>query len=77
MHEFLMRVIFFFVFIAFLKCFLFFLLQAFEVNDLLQGLNFSKVLNSLVALSKATEGEIGRFVSKRDFDLINAPQVYF
>ncbi|XP_022625580.1 rho guanine nucleotide exchange factor 7-like [Seriola dumerili] len=29
--------------------------EAFEVNDLLQGLNFSKVLNSLVALSKATE----------------------
>lgn len=36
---------------------LFFLLQAFEVNDLLQGLNFSKVLNSLVSLSKATEGK--------------------
>ncbi|KAI3366284.1 hypothetical protein L3Q82_009759 [Scortum barcoo] len=29
--------------------------EAFEVNDLLQGLNFSKVLNSLVALNKATE----------------------
>ncbi|XP_071320799.1 rho guanine nucleotide exchange factor 7b isoform X1 [Trachinotus anak] len=29
--------------------------EAFEVNDLLQGLNFSKVLTSLVALSKATE----------------------
>ncbi|XP_074520334.1 rho guanine nucleotide exchange factor 7-like isoform X2 [Halichoeres trimaculatus] len=29
--------------------------EAFEVNDLLQGLNFSKVLNSLVVLSKATE----------------------
>uniref|UniRef100_A0A665V9U4 Osteoclast-stimulating factor 1 n=1 Tax=Echeneis naucrates TaxID=173247 RepID=A0A665V9U4_ECHNA len=28
------------------------LIAAFEVNDLLQGLNFSKVLNSLVALSK-------------------------
>uniref|UniRef100_A0A673Z970 Osteoclast-stimulating factor 1 n=1 Tax=Salmo trutta TaxID=8032 RepID=A0A673Z970_SALTR len=28
----------------------------FEVNDLLQGLNFTKVLNSLVALAKATEG---------------------
>uniref|UniRef100_A0A674EHC9 Osteoclast-stimulating factor 1 n=1 Tax=Salmo trutta TaxID=8032 RepID=A0A674EHC9_SALTR len=27
----------------------------FEVNDLLQGLNFTKVLNSLVALAKATE----------------------
>uniref|UniRef100_A0A673AV94 Osteoclast-stimulating factor 1 n=1 Tax=Sphaeramia orbicularis TaxID=375764 RepID=A0A673AV94_9TELE len=27
----------------------------FEVNDLLQGLNFSRVLNSLVALNKATE----------------------
>lgn len=31
--------------------------KVFEVNDLLQGLNFSKVLNSLVALNKATEGE--------------------
>ncbi|XP_037326779.2 rho guanine nucleotide exchange factor 7b isoform X1 [Pungitius pungitius] len=29
--------------------------EAFEVNDLLQGLNFSNVLNSLVALNKATE----------------------
>uniref|UniRef100_A0A3Q4HTH6 Rho guanine nucleotide exchange factor (GEF) 7b n=1 Tax=Neolamprologus brichardi TaxID=32507 RepID=A0A3Q4HTH6_NEOBR len=29
--------------------------KPFEVNDLLQGLNFSKVLNSLVALNKATE----------------------
>uniref|UniRef100_A0AAQ5YIY2 Rho guanine nucleotide exchange factor (GEF) 7b n=1 Tax=Amphiprion ocellaris TaxID=80972 RepID=A0AAQ5YIY2_AMPOC len=27
----------------------------FEVNDLLQGLNFTKVLNSLVSLNKATE----------------------
>lgn len=33
-------------------------LKPFEVNDLLQGLNFSKVLNSLVALNKATEGKI-------------------
>uniref|UniRef100_A0A669CFC6 Rho guanine nucleotide exchange factor (GEF) 7b n=1 Tax=Oreochromis niloticus TaxID=8128 RepID=A0A669CFC6_ORENI len=32
--------------------------KPFEVNDLLQGLNFSKVLNSLVALNKATEGKI-------------------
>uniref|UniRef100_A0A669CRN4 Rho guanine nucleotide exchange factor (GEF) 7b n=1 Tax=Oreochromis niloticus TaxID=8128 RepID=A0A669CRN4_ORENI len=32
--------------------------EPFEVNDLLQGLNFSKVLNSLVALNKATEGKI-------------------
>ncbi|XP_041638114.1 rho guanine nucleotide exchange factor 7-like [Cheilinus undulatus] len=32
--------------------------EAFEVNDLLQGLNFSKVLNSLVVLNKATE-ELG------------------
>lgn len=31
--------------------------QPFEVNDLLQGLNFTKVLNSLVALAKATEGK--------------------
>lgn len=31
--------------------------QPFEVNDLLQGLNFAKVLNSLVALAKATEGK--------------------
>uniref|UniRef100_A0A8D3CX87 Osteoclast-stimulating factor 1 n=1 Tax=Scophthalmus maximus TaxID=52904 RepID=A0A8D3CX87_SCOMX len=30
----------------------------FEVSDLLQGLNFSKVLNCLVALNKATEGKI-------------------
>ncbi|XP_045913389.1 rho guanine nucleotide exchange factor 7b isoform X2 [Micropterus dolomieu] len=29
--------------------------ESFEVNDLLQALNFSKVLNSLVALNKATE----------------------
>ncbi|XP_073318516.1 rho guanine nucleotide exchange factor 7b isoform X3 [Pagrus major] len=29
--------------------------EPFEVNDLRQGLNFSKVLNSLVALNKATE----------------------
>ncbi|XP_074483578.1 rho guanine nucleotide exchange factor 7-like isoform X1 [Sebastes fasciatus] len=29
--------------------------EPFEVNDLLQGLNFTKVLNSLVALNKATE----------------------
>lgn len=36
----------------------FFLLQTFEVSDLLQGLNFSKVLNALVALNKATEGMI-------------------
>ncbi|XP_020510012.2 rho guanine nucleotide exchange factor 7b isoform X1 [Labrus bergylta] len=32
-----------------------FSVEAFEVNDLLQGLNFSKVLNSLVVLNKATE----------------------
>ncbi|XP_078147182.1 rho guanine nucleotide exchange factor 7b isoform X2 [Centroberyx gerrardi] len=32
-----------------------FSVEPFEVNDLLQGLNFSKVLNSLVALNKATE----------------------
>lgn len=36
----------------------FILLQPFEVNDLLQALNFSKVLNCLVALNKATEGKI-------------------
>ncbi|XP_024864817.2 rho guanine nucleotide exchange factor 7b isoform X2 [Kryptolebias marmoratus] len=30
--------------------------EPFEVSDLLQGLNFSKVLNTLVALNKATEG---------------------
>uniref|UniRef100_A0A674NJ01 Osteoclast-stimulating factor 1 n=1 Tax=Takifugu rubripes TaxID=31033 RepID=A0A674NJ01_TAKRU len=30
--------------------------ETFEVSDLLQGLNFSKVLNALVALNKATEG---------------------
>uniref|UniRef100_A0A671PV17 Rho guanine nucleotide exchange factor 7-like n=1 Tax=Sinocyclocheilus anshuiensis TaxID=1608454 RepID=A0A671PV17_9TELE len=33
-------------------------LQVFEANDLLQGQNFSKVLNCLVALNKATSGEI-------------------
>ncbi|KAM4602244.1 rho guanine nucleotide exchange factor 7b [Polymixia lowei] len=32
-----------------------FSVEPFEVSDLLQGLNFSKVLNSLVALNKATE----------------------
>ncbi|XP_045061582.1 rho guanine nucleotide exchange factor 7b isoform X2 [Coregonus clupeaformis] len=32
-----------------------FRVEPFEVNDLLQGLNFTKVLNSLVALAKATE----------------------
>ncbi|XP_012712660.2 rho guanine nucleotide exchange factor 7b isoform X2 [Fundulus heteroclitus] len=32
-----------------------FAVEPFEVGDLLQGLNFSKVLNSLVALNKATE----------------------
>ncbi|KAI2668244.1 Rho guanine nucleotide exchange factor 7 [Labeo rohita] len=36
----------------------FFPLQVFEANDLLQGQNFSKVLNCLVALNKATSGEI-------------------
>ncbi|KAM9327621.1 rho guanine nucleotide exchange factor 7-like [Pholidichthys leucotaenia] len=33
-----------------------FSVESFEVNDLLQGLNFSKVLDCLVALNKATEG---------------------
>ncbi len=33
-------------------------LQVFEANDLLQGQNFSKVLNCLVALNKATSGEL-------------------
>ncbi|XP_023144449.1 rho guanine nucleotide exchange factor 7b isoform X2 [Amphiprion ocellaris] len=32
-----------------------FAVEPFEVNDLLQGLNFTKVLNSLVSLNKATE----------------------
>ncbi|XP_061917036.1 rho guanine nucleotide exchange factor 7b isoform X1 [Entelurus aequoreus] len=32
-----------------------FAVEPFEVNDLFQGLNFPKVLNSLVALNKATE----------------------
>uniref|UniRef100_A0A673LRI9 Rho guanine nucleotide exchange factor 7-like n=1 Tax=Sinocyclocheilus rhinocerous TaxID=307959 RepID=A0A673LRI9_9TELE len=32
--------------------------KVFEANDLLQGQNFSKVLNCLVALNKATSGEI-------------------
>ncbi|MEQ2160677.1 Rho guanine nucleotide exchange factor 7 [Goodea atripinnis] len=32
-----------------------FFFKPFEVNDLLQGLNFSSVVNSLVALNKATE----------------------
>ncbi|CAG14290.1 unnamed protein product, partial [Tetraodon nigroviridis] len=34
----------------------------FEVSDLLQGLNFSKVLNALVALNKATEGMVAVFM---------------
>uniref|UniRef100_A0A8C1NXF4 Rho guanine nucleotide exchange factor 7-like n=1 Tax=Cyprinus carpio TaxID=7962 RepID=A0A8C1NXF4_CYPCA len=33
-------------------------IEVFEANDLLQGQNFSKVLNCLVALNKATSGEI-------------------
>jgi len=36
----------------------FFPLQVFEANDLFQGQNFSKVLNCLVALNKATSGEV-------------------
>ncbi|XP_037552396.1 rho guanine nucleotide exchange factor 7b isoform X5 [Nematolebias whitei] len=36
--------------------------EPFEVGDLLQGLNFSKVLNTLVALNKATEGTSGEGV---------------
>uniref|UniRef100_A0A8C8DQL6 Osteoclast-stimulating factor 1 n=1 Tax=Oryzias sinensis TaxID=183150 RepID=A0A8C8DQL6_9TELE len=39
----------------FLKGLAAFGVEPFEVSDLLQGLNFSKVLNSLVALNKATE----------------------
>lgn len=31
--------------------------QPFEASDLLLGLNFSKVLSSLVALNKVTAGE--------------------
>ncbi|XP_028323425.1 rho guanine nucleotide exchange factor 7-like isoform X2 [Gouania willdenowi] len=34
--------------------------EPFEVNDLLQGLNFTKVLNCLVALNKTTEDSCGR-----------------
>uniref|UniRef100_A0A8C5EAE6 Osteoclast-stimulating factor 1 n=1 Tax=Gouania willdenowi TaxID=441366 RepID=A0A8C5EAE6_GOUWI len=33
-------------------------LKPFEVNDLLQGLNFTKVLNCLVALNKTTEAQL-------------------
>uniref|UniRef100_H2LMR6 Osteoclast-stimulating factor 1 n=1 Tax=Oryzias latipes TaxID=8090 RepID=H2LMR6_ORYLA len=40
----------------FLKGLAAFGVEPFEVSDLLQGFNFSKVLNSLVALNKATEG---------------------
>ncbi|KAG7502901.1 rho guanine nucleotide exchange factor 7-like isoform X2 [Solea senegalensis] len=36
--------------------------EPFEVSDLLQGLNFSKVLNCLVALNKATESVPGDIV---------------
>uniref|UniRef100_A0A672PM58 Rho guanine nucleotide exchange factor 7-like n=1 Tax=Sinocyclocheilus grahami TaxID=75366 RepID=A0A672PM58_SINGR len=45
---------------SFLACVIvaFFPLQVFEANDLFQGQNFSKVLNCLVALNKATSGEI-------------------
>ncbi|KAM8722239.1 rho guanine nucleotide exchange factor 7b isoform 1-T1 [Acanthopagrus schlegelii] len=39
--------------------------EPFEVNDLRQGLNFSKVLNSLVALNKATEDSGGSEYSVR------------
>uniref|UniRef100_A0A8C1RA25 Rho guanine nucleotide exchange factor 7-like n=1 Tax=Cyprinus carpio TaxID=7962 RepID=A0A8C1RA25_CYPCA len=51
-------------------------LQVFEANDLLQGQNFSKVLNCLVALNKATSGEIHLkhlFIS--DMSENSAPQV--
>uniref|UniRef100_A0A8C3ABF4 Osteoclast-stimulating factor 1 n=1 Tax=Cyclopterus lumpus TaxID=8103 RepID=A0A8C3ABF4_CYCLU len=50
-----------------------FLLKPFEVNDLLQGLNFPKVLNSLVALNKATEGEIIVF-NKANYFFLFFPQ---
>uniref|UniRef100_A0A8C1W6P2 Rho guanine nucleotide exchange factor (GEF) 7b n=1 Tax=Cyprinus carpio TaxID=7962 RepID=A0A8C1W6P2_CYPCA len=52
-------------------------LQVFEANDLLQGQNFSKVLNCLVALNKATSGEIHLkhlFISA-DMSENSAPQV--
>lgn len=38
-------------------CFLFSRSQPFEAGDLLLGLNFSKVLSSLVALNKVTAGQ--------------------
>lgn len=38
-------------------CFLFSRSQPFEASDLLLGLNFSKVLSSLVALNKVTAGQ--------------------
>lgn len=38
-------------------CFLFSPSQPFEASDLLLGLNFSKVLSSLVALNKVTAGQ--------------------
>uniref|UniRef100_A0A3Q2R259 Osteoclast-stimulating factor 1 n=1 Tax=Fundulus heteroclitus TaxID=8078 RepID=A0A3Q2R259_FUNHE len=54
-----------------------FAVEPFEVGDLLQGLNFSKVLNSLVALNKATEGKNGACVPHssnlriKSFDSLN------
>uniref|UniRef100_A0A8C9VN32 Rho guanine nucleotide exchange factor 7 n=1 Tax=Scleropages formosus TaxID=113540 RepID=A0A8C9VN32_SCLFO len=40
-----------------------FRVETFEVNDLFLGQNFSKVLNSLVALNKATAGSLVTFIS--------------
>uniref|UniRef100_A0A672PF46 Rho guanine nucleotide exchange factor 7-like n=1 Tax=Sinocyclocheilus grahami TaxID=75366 RepID=A0A672PF46_SINGR len=77
---------------SFLACVIvaFFPLQVFEANDLFQGQNFSKVLNCLVALNKATSGEIrlkhlyyqcsltrclSNLLISKDMSENNAPQV--
>uniref|UniRef100_A0A8C1JR19 Rho guanine nucleotide exchange factor (GEF) 7b n=1 Tax=Cyprinus carpio TaxID=7962 RepID=A0A8C1JR19_CYPCA len=47
----------------------------FEANDLFQGQNFSKVLNCLVALNKATSGEIDLKQLFEDMSENSAPRV--
>uniref|UniRef100_A0A8C2IKB3 Rho guanine nucleotide exchange factor (GEF) 7b n=1 Tax=Cyprinus carpio TaxID=7962 RepID=A0A8C2IKB3_CYPCA len=52
-------------------------IEVFEANDLFQGQNFSKVLNCLVALNKATSGEIDLKQLLVSFDMSenSAPRV--
>uniref|UniRef100_A0A672PF19 Rho guanine nucleotide exchange factor 7-like n=1 Tax=Sinocyclocheilus grahami TaxID=75366 RepID=A0A672PF19_SINGR len=73
---------------SFLACVIvaFFPLQVFEANDLFQGQNFSKVLNCLVALNKATSesgGESNSVCSRhssslriKSFDSINCSSTH-